>query len=259
MTTESVLESVVDNQVATLTLNRPDKFNALSEELLSELQTTLTAIGKDETIAVVILAARGRAFCAGHDLRQMRGNHSQEYYTELFSQCSEMMKTIRKIPQPVIASVQGLATAAGCQLVATCDLAVAANTTQFAVSGINLGLFCSTPSVALSRNINSKRALEMLLTGEFIDAATAMEYGLINHSVEPDQLEAVTRSLADKIANKPISARRVGKSMFYAQLPRDIDDAYQYAAGVMATNMMEAETVEAVDNFLNKKGVTSSG
>jgi len=246
--TESVLESIVDNQVATLTLNRPDKFNALSEELLGELQTALSTIGKDDSIAVVILAARGRAFCAGHDLRQMRGNHSEEYYQTLFTQCSQMMQTIRQIPQPVIASVQGLATAAGCQLVATCDLAIAANTAQFAVSGINLGLFCSTPSVALSRNVNSKRALEMLLTGEFIDADTAVEYGLINRSVAPEQLDTHIRNLADKIASKPKSARKIGKSMFYTQLPKDINDAYQYAAGVMATNMMDAETVDAVDS-----------
>ena len=248
-----ILETTIDAGVATLTLNRPAKFNALSEELLDELQGALSAIGKDESIAVVVLNARGRAFCAGHDLRQMRGNHSEQYYQSLFSQCSKMMQTIRKIPQPVIASVQGLATAAGCQLVATCDLALAANTAQFAVSGINLGLFCSTPSVALSRNINSKRALEMLLTGEFIDADTAVEYGLINHSVEPDQLEALTLHLANKIANKPLSARKVGKEMFYAQQPLGLDDAYHYAAQVMATNMMDAETVEAVDNFLNKK------
>lgn len=177
---QPVLEQHFDNRVATLTLNRPDKFNALSEELLHELQTALSAIGKDDSIAVVIIAARGRAFCAGHDLKQMRGNHSETYYRTLFAQCSGMMQTIRKIPQPVIASVQGLATAAGCQLVATCDLALAANTAQFAVSGINLGLFCSTPSVALSRNINNKRALEMLLTGEFIDANTAVELSLIH-------------------------------------------------------------------------------
>ncbi len=251
--TAPVLETIIDNQIATLTLNRPHKFNALSEELLHELQAALSGIGKDDSIAVVILSARGRAFCAGHDLSQMRGKHSETYYRELFTQCSEMMQTIRKIPQPVIASVQGLATAAGCQLVATCDLAMAANTAQFAVSGINLGLFCSTPSVALSRNINNKRALEMLLTGEFIDAYTAVDFGLINHAVDPDQLENQTRTLAEKIASKPKSARRVGKSMFYTQLPMDIDDAYEYAAGVMATNMLDAETVDAVDSFLNKK------
>lgn len=251
--TESILEAVVDDQVATLTLNRPDKFNALSEEMLAELQTTLADIGNNTDIAVVIINARGRAFCAGHDLRQMRDKHGKDYYLSLFSSCTKMMQTIRQIPQPVIASVHGLATAAGCQLVATCDLALAANTAQFAVSGINLGLFCSTPSVALSRNINSKRALEMLLTGEFIDADTAVEYGLINHSVEPEQLEDRTRQLAHRIASKPLSARKIGKSMFYAQLPKNLDDAYQYAAQVMATNMMDAETVEAVDNFLNKK------
>jgi len=250
---ETVLETTIDGKIATLTLNRPAKFNALSEELLAELQSALSAIGKDDSIAVVVLNARGRAFCAGHDLRQMRASHGEAYYKTLFGQCSEMMQTIRNIPQPVIASVQGLATAAGCQLVATCDLALAANTAQFAVSGINLGLFCSTPSVALSRNINSKRALEMLLTGEFIDADTAVGYGLINHSVEPDQLDSLTMHLANKIASKPSSARKIGKSMFYAQQPLPVDEAYQYAAQVMATNMMDAETLDAVDNFLNKK------
>ncbi len=252
-TVKPLLDLSTDGQIATLTLNRPDKFNALSQELLQELQTALTDIRNDPSVAAVILAARGRAFCAGHDLKQMRANHSENYYQSLFSQCSQMMQTIRQLPQPVIASVQGLATAAGCQLVATCDLAIAANTAKFAVSGINLGLFCSTPSVALSRNINNKRALEMLLTGDFIDADTAVEYGLINHSVEPEELEQHTNSLAQRIASKPASARRVGKSMFYTQLPKPLDDAYNYAAEVMANNMMDAETVEAVDNFLNKK------
>jgi len=250
---DSILETVIEQRVATVTLNRPHKFNALSEEMLAELQTSLTAIGKDDEIAVVILRARGRAFCAGHDLRQMRANHGEQYYQALFNSCSTMMQTIRNLPQPVIASVQGLATAAGCQLVATCDLAIAANTAQFAVSGINLGLFCSTPSVALSRNINSKRALEMLLTGDFISAETAVEYGLINQTVNPDQLGDATQHLADKIASKPKSARTIGKSMFYSQQSKSLDDAYSYAAGVMASNMMAEETLEAVDKFLNKK------
>ncbi len=255
---DPILESKVTGNVATLTLNRPNKFNALSEEMLAELQTALSEIGKDGSIAVVILNARGRAFCAGHDLRQMRENHAEDYYRTLFDTCSTMMQTIRNIPQPVIASVQGLATAAGCQLVATCDLAVAAHTAQFAVSGINLGLFCSTPSVALSRSINSKRALEMLLTGDFIDAETAVEYGLINHSIEADQLDEFTKNLANKIASKPKSARTVGKSLFYAQQSKNLNDAYQYAARVMANNMMDAETLEAVDNFLNKKPLKPS-
>lgn len=253
MTDTPLLQVTEDSNIATFTLNRPDKFNALSEELLSELQQAFTRIGTNREIAVVILNARGRAFCAGHDLRQMRNQHAEDYYQTLFTRCSTMMQSIRSIPQPVIASVQGLATAAGCQLVATCDLALAANTAQFAVSGINLGLFCSTPSVALSRNINTKRALEMLLTGDFIDAPTAVEYGLVNHSVEPDELHTRTLELANKIAAKPASARAVGKSMFYAQQSKNIPDAYQYAAEVMAGNMMATETVEAVDNFLHKR------
>ena len=256
--TDQLLLRENDQGVTRLTLNRPDKFNALSEELLAELKQTLSDIKANENIATVILAANGKAFCAGHDLRQMRAHHDSGYYQNLFSSCSEVMQLIGELPQPVIAEVQGIATAAGCQLVATCDLAVASRSARFAVSGINLGLFCSTPSVALSRNVNSKRSLEMLLTGEFIDADTAVEYGLINHSVAPEELDTLTRNLANKIANKPKSARKVGKSMFYAQLPKNTDEAYQYAADVMATNMMDAETVDAVDSFLNKKRVSSS-
>ena len=250
---EPLLLQDTDQGVTRLTLNRPDKFNALSEELLAELKHTLSAIRSDEEVAVVVLAANGRAFCAGHDLRQMRSKHSDSYYQTLFSSCSEVMQLIGELPQPVIAEVQGIATAAGCQLVATCDLAIAAQSAQFAVSGINLGLFCSTPAVALCRNIQRKRAFEMLVTGDFIDADTAAVYGLINYSVEASRLRETTDALARKIASKPLAARKVGKAMFYQQLSKDLSDAYQFSGNVMASNMMDAETVEHVDAFLEKR------
>ena len=253
MTDHDILLNTRDGHVATLTMNRPDKFNALSEELLDALQQALESAASDDSIRVVVIAATGRAFCAGHDLKQMRGNHSKAYYDALFAQCSKMMQTIGELPQPVIASVQGLATAAGCQLVATCDLAIAAQSARFAVSGVNLGLFCSTPAVALSRNVARKRSLEMLLTGEFIDAATAVEYGLINRSAADEELAGEVAQLAARISAKPGHAVRHGKAMFYRQLQQPLGDAYSLAAGVMACNMMEADTVEGVDAFLEKR------
>lgn len=242
-----------DLGIATVTLNRPDKFNALSEELLDQLLDTLNSIKNDRSVSVVILAANGKAFCAGHDLRQMRANHSEEYYNRLFSSCSGVMQLIGSLPQPVIAKVQGLATAAGCQLVATCDLAVAADTAQFAVSGVNLGLFCSTPSVALSRNISRKKAFEMLVTGDFINSETALEYGLINDSVAASELDHTVLALARKIASKPQAGISVGKNLFYKQLDQNLPDAYALAGQVMACNMMSPETVEHVDAFLQKR------
>ncbi len=239
--------------VTTLTLNRADKFNALSEELLHELQTALDAIAADDSVRVVVIAAAGRAFCAGHDLRQMRGNHAKDYYDKLFGQCSRMMQTIAELPQPVIASVQGLATAAGAQLVATCDLAIAAESARFAVSGVNLGLFCSTPAVALSRNVSRKRSLEMLMTGDFIDAASAADYGLVNRAVPDAELADEVADLAARISAKPGNAVRHGKALFYRQLQQPLDGAYALAADVMACNMMETDTVEGVDAFLEKR------
>jgi len=260
---DQLLLRETDQGVARLTLNRPAKFNALSEELLAELKHTLSDIRDNEDIAAVVLAANGKAFCAGHDLRQMRASHSagsrasddNSYYQNLFSSCSQVMQLIGELPQPVIAEVQGIATAAGCQLVATCDLAVAAQSARFAVSGINLGLFCSTPAVALSRNISRKRAFEMLLTGDFIDADTAAEYGLINYSVEDSALRESTETLALKIASKPLAARKVGKHMFYHQLSKDLPNAYAFSGNVMANNMMDSETVEHIDAFLEKRPV----
>jgi enoyl-CoA hydratase/carnithine racemase len=243
------------DSISTLTLNRPDKFNALSEALLSDLTDALTDIDRDDSIAVVIIAGSGKAFCAGHDLKQMRQNHTEQYYRTLFTRCSAMMQLITKLRQPVIAQVNGMATAAGCQLVATCDLAIAASTAQFGVSGINLGLFCSTPAVALSRNVGRKRAFEMLMTGDFIDADTAVDYSLINRSVPATELESTTQQLAERIAAKPAAARMVGKALYYDQLHKPLPDAYTSAGQVMACNMMSPETVENVDAFLQKRPV----
>ncbi|HYD95073.1 MAG TPA: enoyl-CoA hydratase [Noviherbaspirillum sp.] len=247
-----VLKSV-SRGVATLTLNRGDKFNPLSEEMLAALQGELDALKADDSIRVVILAAAGKAFCAGHDLKQMRAQPSADYYKKLFNQCSKMMLTIQQMPQPVIARVQGLATAAGCQLVAMCDLAVAASEAKFAVSGVNYGLFCSTPSVALSRNVSRKQAMEMLLTGEFIDAETARERGLVNRVVAAGELDAEIGRLVDSILAKPAVAVAMGKQLFYKQIEMGIGAAYQLAGQTMACNMMDEAALEGVQAFIDKR------
>lgn len=243
--------------IVTLTLNRGDKFNALSEEMLAALQAELNALAKDDSARVVVLAAAGRAFCAGHDLKQMRGGNGQgpsaDYYNALFNQCSKLMLSIQQLPQPVIARVQGIATAAGCQLVAMCDLAVAAAEAKFAVSGINVGLFCSTPAVALSRNVGRKQALEMLLTGDFIDAETARARGLVNRVVAAGQLDAEVARLAESILAKPAVAVALGKQLFYKQLEMGIGAAYQLAGQTMACNMMEQSAQEGVQAFIDKR------
>ena len=239
--------------VTTLTLNHGERFNVLSEEMLTELLAALKAIAQDPQVRVVILAAAGKAFCAGHDLKQMQANPSQAYYQFLFQQCSKLMLAIQHLPQPVIARVHGIATAAGCQLVAMCDLAVAADSARFAVSGINVGLFCSTPAVALSRNISRKQAMEMLLTGDFIDAQTAMQRGLVNRVVPADMLDTCIVELAGNIINKPIAAISLGKQLFYKQLEMGIDAAYQLAGQTMACNMMEASAREGVQAFVDKR------
>ena len=248
-----VLSQDLGNGIVRLTLNRPQAFNSLSESLLAALQAELERLDKDPAARVVILAAAGKAYCTGHDLREMRADPSQEYYARLFTTCATMMMTIQHLTKPVIAEVQGVATAAGCQLVAMCDLAVAAAGSRFAVSGINLGLFCSTPSVALSRNVSRKRALEMLLTGDFISAEEARDYGLINRVVPPDELQSATEALALRIAAKPQIAIEMGKRLFYAQLETGIEQAYQLAGETMACNMMHPDTLEGVQAFLEKR------
>ncbi|MFL9872774.1 enoyl-CoA hydratase [Paraburkholderia megapolitana] len=235
-----------------LTLNRPDAFNALSEALLDELQTQLATLEHSDA-RVVVIAGAGRAFCAGHDLKEMRAAPSAGYYEALFARCTKMMLTIQRLPQPVIARVHGVATAAGCQLVAMCDLAVAADSARFAVSGVNLGLFCATPSVPLSRNLSRKVALEMLLTGDFIDAHRALQQGLVNRVVPLDELDAAVAALASSICAKPREAVRAGKGLFYRQLEMGIDAAYQLAGQTMACNMMDTSALEGVQAFIDKR------
>ena len=244
---------VDNNGITTLTLNRPDQFNALSEALLNQLDQMLTEIGEDDSIRVVIIKANGRAFCVGHDLKEMREKTEKAYLKSLFSKAGEIMVRIKNLPQPVIASVLAVAAAGGCQLVAACDLAVASEKAGFAVSGIKLGLFCSTPAVALSRNISQKRAMEMLLTGDFIDAETALDYGLVNQVVPTALLDDATLALAEKIASKPPAAVRMGKALFYQQISQPLDAAYQQASETISCNMLLDETLEGVDAFIEKR------
>jgi enoyl-CoA hydratase/carnithine racemase len=239
--------------VVTLTLDRPQSFNALSEGMLAALQGELDAIASDESVRAVVLAAVGKAFSAGHDLKEMRAKPSQAYYEDLFARCARVMLTLQQLPVPVIARVQGIATAAGCQLVAACDLAVAASDARFAVSGVNLGLFCSSPSVALSRNVGRKAAFEMLVTGEFISADVARERGLVNRVVAADALDAEIETIVAAILAKPSVAIALGKQLFYRQIERGTEAAYDDAARTMACNMMEPATLEGVQAFIDKR------
>jgi enoyl-CoA hydratase/carnithine racemase len=239
--------------VVTLTLNRPAQFNALSQALLTELQAALDAVAADETARVVVLAGAGKAFCAGHDLKEMRAHPDKAFQKALFDQCSRMMLALTRLPQPVIARVHGIATAAGCQLVSMCDLAVAADVARFAVSGVNVGLFCSTPSVGLARNVGRKQAMEMLLTGEFIDAATAKERGLVNRVVPPDALDAEIDKLTESILKKTPVAIRAGKQVFYRQIELGLEEAYGLASEAMASNMMAGDAAEGIDAFIEKR------
>jgi enoyl-CoA hydratase/carnithine racemase len=248
-----VLRSQDARGVVTLTLNRPHAFNALSETMLAELRREFEAIAKDELVRVVVLSAEGKAFCAGHDLKEMRAKPSLQYYERLFKQCSEMMLGIQRLPVPVIARIQGVATAAGCQLVAMCDLAVAASTAKFAVSGVNLGLFCSAPGVALSRNLLRKAAFEMLVTGEFISADEAKVRGLINRVAQPEQLDAEVEKLVAAIIAKPRVAVAIGKEFFFRQIELDIASAYEAASRTMACNMMDEAALEGVQAFIDKR------
>jgi enoyl-CoA hydratase/carnithine racemase len=250
---DAVLLREDDAGICTLTLNRPHHYNALSEDLLAAMQQTFDAIAADPTVRVVVITGAGRGFCAGHDLKEMRAHTEQDYFDELFAQCNRMMLSIVALPQPVIAKVHGLATANGCQLVSICDLAVAADTAKFALCGVRLGLFCSTPSVGVSRNILRKRAFEMLVTGEFVDAETAVRDGLINRAVPENRLDAEVQGLAESIVANPAVAIEMGKRMFYHQLELDLEEAYDYAGRVMARNMMEEDTREGVEAFLEKR------
>jgi enoyl-CoA hydratase/carnithine racemase len=239
--------------VVTLTLNRPQAYNALSEAMLEALQAALDALVTDAGARVVVIAAAGKAFCAGHDLKEMRAAPALDYYQRLFAQCGRMMMTIQKLPVPVIARVHGTATAAGCQLVAMCDLAVASSDARFAVSGVNLGLFCSTPSVALSRNLGRKAAFEMLVTGDFISAEEAKAKGLVNRVAAPEALDAEVERLVASIVAKPQVAIAAGKGLFYRQLEKPIDAAYADAGSTMACNMMDETALEGVQAFIDKR------
>lgn len=239
--------------VAFLTLNRPKRFNALSRAVLHALHAALDSVRDDTATRVVVIAANGSVFCTGHDLKEMRATNDQPLITELFQLCSATMLKITKLPVPVIAEVNGMATAAGCQLVAQCDLAVAADHATFAVSGVNLGLFCSTPAVALSRAISRKRAAEMLMTGDFISAATALEWGLVNRVVAADVLRAETLKLAEALKAKPRATLALGKALFYRQLETGIEAAYADASRTIACNFMQPEAQEGVAAFLEKR------
>lgn len=254
MTDTAVLLSSQDERgVLTLTLNRPLAFNALSVALLDALQTALDRAAGDDSLRVLVLAATGKAFCAGHDLKEMRAEPSLGYYEDLFAQCGRAMMAIQQLPVPVIARVQGMATAAGCQLVAQCDLAVAAREARFAVSGVNLGLFCSTPAVAISRNLPRKAAFEMLVTGDFISAEQACAQGLVNRVVDADRLDAEVEALVQRIVDKPRVAVALGKALFYRQLEVGVHAAYEDAARTMACNMMDNSALEGVQAFIDKR------
>jgi enoyl-CoA hydratase/carnithine racemase len=239
--------------VIALTLNRPQAFNALSEAMLAALGEAFDALAVDDSVRAVVLGASGKAFCAGHDLKEIRAEPSLEYYQRLFAQCSAMMLAIQRLPVPVIARVQGLATAAGCQLVAMCDLAIASSDARFAVSGVNVGLFCATPGVALSRNLPRKAAFEMLVTGEFIGADEACAKGLVNRVAAPDALDDEVEALVARIVAKPRVAVALGKALFYRQLEQGIVSAYEDAGTTMACNMMDPSALEGVQAFIEKR------
>lgn len=239
--------------IATLTLNRPQARNALSLELMAQLQESLDAIAVDPATRVVVLEGAGPAFCAGHDLRELRANPGRAHYETVFARCSQLMLTVTRLPKPVIARVHGVATAAGCQLVATCDLAVASEAARFATPGVNIGLFCSTPMVALSRAVGRKAAMEMLLTGDLVDAEQARALGLVNRVVAASELDAETQSLARRIAGKSAMTVAIGKEAFYRQAEMPLADAYAYASEVMTRNMLARDAEEGIDAFLEKR------
>ncbi|MDP1536488.1 MAG: enoyl-CoA hydratase [Burkholderiales bacterium] len=242
-----------DGGITTLTLNRPAQYNALCSALLTDFQAALDAIARDARVRVVIIAGAGKAFCAGHDLKEMRARPDRAFIEDIFRRCSGLMLALTRLPQPVIARVHGLAAAAGCQLVAQCDLAVAGADTRFAVSGINVGLFCATPGVALGRNVPRKQAMEMLLTGDFIDAQRALGLGLLNHVVAPEALDASIAEITAKILAKPAAAIAAGKKSFYEQLDTGLAGAYALATETMVCTMMGGDAAEGIDAFLQKR------
>jgi enoyl-CoA hydratase/carnithine racemase len=254
----TILERNDTGAVAHLTMNAPGRLNALSDEMLAALQEQIDALREDSSIRAIILSGRGKGFCAGHDIKQMTAGRQgadggKAYFQDLFSRCTSVMMGLQSLPQPVIAQVHGIATAAGCQLVASCDLAVAAEGTKFGVNGVNIGLFCSTPMVALSRNIPRKQAFEMLTTGGFISADRAAELGLINRAVPAGQLEDATRTLAETIASKLGAAVRIGKQAFYEQLQMPMDQAYAYTGDVIVENLLYRDTIEGMAAFVEKR------
>ena len=247
-----------DGAVCTLTLNNPARLNALSDAMLAALKETFAELAETSSIRAIRLRGAGKAFCAGHDLREMTDGRQAEdggraYFADLFARCSAMMTAIRDLPQPVIAEVHGVAAAAGCQLVATCDLAIAAEGTRFGVNGVNIGLFCSTPMVALSRNIPTKQAFEMLVTGELIDAHRAQELGLVNRVVAANDLDAKSQEMTELVASKLGAAVKIGKGAFYRQDEMTLDHAYAYVADVMVENMLHAQTEKGIEAFLKKE------
>ncbi|MEM8849943.1 MAG: enoyl-CoA hydratase [Pseudomonadota bacterium] len=252
-----ILQRQDNRNVTTLTLDDDARLNALSDAMLARLSEELADIAASDAL-VVILAAKGRAFCAGHDLREMQAmrqspDGGERAFADLFDRCTEVMRAVRELPQPVIAQIHGMATAAGCQLAATCDLAVASDKARFGVNGVNIGLFCSTPMVALSRNVGRKRAMELLLTGEFLEAGEARDAGLVNRVVPAEDLEVETRALADTIAGKLSSAVRIGKGAFHAQADLPVDAAYQLTRDAMVANLAEPDTEEGIQAFLEKR------
>ncbi len=253
MMSEPVLLTAIDANIATLTLNRPSARNALSHALMAALSDTLSALAADPTVKVIVLAASGPVFCAGHDLKEMRAHPDHAFQAALFRQCSDLMLQLTRQPQPIIARVHGMATAAGCQLVATCDLALAARSARFATPGVDIGLFCSTPMVALTRAIGAKPALEMLYTGLPVDAETAARIGLITRMVEDSDLDHAVHALSTRIASKSRRTLAIGKEAFWRQRDLPLAEAYDYAAGVMAANMGTAAAAEGIDAFIAKR------
>jgi enoyl-CoA hydratase/carnithine racemase len=260
VTGEPFVLTTVENGVTTLTLNRPQRFNPLSSQMIAAIQAELDAIASDASVRVVILAAEGKGFCAGHDLKEMRAHTEDKGWQQgLFDACSRMMIALTEIPQPVIARVQGIATAAGCQLVSMCDLAVASDTATFAMPGVNIGVFCSTPAVGVVRNVGRKHAMEMLLTGEPIDAATAQSWGLVNRVVPSSRLDAEIRRFTDIILSRSSATIRFGKQAFYRQIDHPLAAAYDIASEVMACNLLLNDAAEGIDAFLQKRPASWRG